>query len=96
MKLNKSERHTAYIILLHAAEQPYETQSTYRRLTTDFGMCFMFKNITGISEVYQELEEYLPEYCACQKKSGEDWPSYNTRGWNIRKDWLKQCIKQTA
>jgi hypothetical protein len=101
MKLTKSQRHTAYIIMMSEAESNIKTY-------VNDGLCAMCLEIFGvwpqpkeISSVYFQDDdvhwhEFLPELSAKEPKhSGNTWYSLNKSGWKQRIKLLKGCIEET-
>lgn len=89
MKLSKSERQTAYIIML----------AEYNHSEHYYGLCSMFKNTCGISldndGRYGNLREMFPELWE-KRKSGANWDTvYLFKDDNHRVEALQQCIKET-
>lgn len=95
MKLTKSERHTAYIIMLAEAEERDSFICAY-------GFCRMLSSLFRFTELggvgYCEQTELLDELHAKQPARlgylGE-WFPHNNSGWQKRIELLKQCIEET-
>ncbi len=94
MKLNKSQRHTAYIILLA------EANNILKNKAFDGGLCLLIAkhldespdewnyNDLDISD-FEELDAKEPEY------STAFWFPKNYNGWIKRINILQQCIEET-
>ena len=85
MKLDKLERHTAYIILLAELE---EAESNLESIW----LWHLFEDATGIyptSELLPEFFKFRPEK---PLRSGGWWDGYD---YNKRVSALKQCIEET-
>jgi hypothetical protein len=108
MKLNKLQRHTAYIIMLVELEsQRYSDDDWYR-----FQLCHLVYKLFGIdnkgfSDVWEGrwfggcdhpisinlVLDYFPELAI--KKNYENWPRWSREAVEFRKNILKQCIEET-
>ncbi len=100
MKLNKLQRHTAYMIMLAIAE-------TKECGDCIDGLCDIYEVIFGSLPYCIRYEErsnrhgfdyHLPELWA--KRTTEDWcgvwfNNTDSSNWNNRKKLLKQCIEET-
>lgn len=96
MKLNRLQRHTAYVIMLAEAERPKRFK--------DYGLCelsydvFEFKTEGSESHWVDNIRLFFPELY--KKRTTDDnlskWFEYSKKGWNSRKKILKQCINETA
>ncbi len=93
MKLNKLQRHTAYILMLDRADN-----MTDRQKMTD-GLCWFSCSLfylwdevfdfTYALDLFPELLNKKPKNC------DRFWFPKNRDGWEKRKDLLRQCIEET-
>ncbi len=102
MKLTKSQRYTAYCIMLEEAKRPtkFIDFTGLKRLSNDCGLCFMASRIFAIDFLlkkshleYQKIEDMLPEYFNRYNKTIINNPKRIS--WVDRIEILKQCIKET-
>ena len=109
MKLNKSQRHTAYIILAAEVEdmlpairkcraciRPYMGYGYYCRNYTVGGLCDLFDTIL---EDYAEAMSSLPELRKRKPSNlytwDLNWFPNSYKGWLKRLELLNQCIEET-
>lgn len=95
MKLNRLERHTAYIIMLAEAEKPgcfFHEETGRMRESIEHGFCWMYRMLTNSDDLYFYFRETLPEL---HKKSNSPDGIYLFRNWSERITALKQCIEET-
>ena len=99
MKLNKLQRHTAYIIILTCVEN----KSYLPTISWDsHGFCFLWYKLvgecsggmTGDDSLYSHFDTVLPELNAMMLNNDNRWPRMGD--WETRIEWLKECIKKTA
>jgi hypothetical protein len=94
MKLNKLERHTAYIIMLHEAEKELGVNPDLPVGICIQGFCRMALELFGIENLneLEELAKHRPGYL-----TNDDgyWFSCYGSGWLKRIEILKQCIQET-
>lgn len=95
MKLNRQQRHMAYMIMLAEAEAGTPLGSGFCYLFTGrlFGYC-----ITKDYYIYDRaiFKKLLPELFAKRPKQKTIyWFPYNKNGWQKRIRLLKQCINET-
>ena len=96
MKLNKSQRFTAYCIMLAEFELDKD-------MYEDCGFCFLIKNLMheiGTSPsfyVYTSgiFKRRFPELYKRNPRNGGWWYSCDNEGWYHRIKLLKQCIIET-
>lgn len=100
MKLDKSQRFTAYCIMQHEAKSKYWP-------TEDMGLCHLIRSVFGLYDIgfvdvlyrgsfEHVIDKYFPELES--KKftvPGRCWPPKDIAGWKERIELLKQCILET-
>lgn len=94
MKLSKSERHTAYIILLAEYEEQERCGYKYSQ-----GICSLMKDFLGLCDEWENNYKYLPEFAAYKPKNSypyRSWFGVERRGRLKRIRILKKCIEETA
>lgn len=94
MKLNKSQRFTAYCIMLAELDEPgmYWVEATKSmRSSTENGLCWLYKQLFDSTFDYF-FENILPEL---SKFESNDWWSSSPTDWLVRAEALKQCIIET-
>ena len=87
----KDQRYTIYCIMLKEAE--CETE-----LYPGLGFCLMFQNLTCECDMYKEDggEKNFPEIWERKpKKAGDYFFPTTKKGWEKRKQLLRECIEET-
>lgn len=95
MILTKEERHFIYCIMLAEAEDPsYHNVDGNQRLSTENGLCWMFKVLFDSIDFYKARKETLPEL---DRFHVADWwgITWSPNKMIPRIAALKQCIEDT-
>jgi hypothetical protein len=102
MKLNKSQRHTAYIIMLAEAKKVKtgkETFNEYKYLDGSCnvgGLCDLLETILNHKNINILCDYGLSELLSKKPKTFERyWFDTDSDGWQQRIELLKQCIIET-
>lgn len=98
MKLDKSQRFTAYVIMLQEAYSPsifYDESESREFISTYAGFCYMFYLLTMKIDLFEAFENTLPELYS-KKPINEDRFWFAFGKWDERAELLKQCIEETA
>ncbi len=96
MKLTKSQRHTAYIIMLTQYEDG-DLKGFCRQTRDVFGWNDNIKSIGGTYKWALYNLKYLPELLSKKPKDADNllWFKENRYGRTKRIELLKQCIEET-
>jgi hypothetical protein len=99
MKLNKLERHTAYIIMLAEAEKSLKDYNYNWGLCWLINRCFGFTNADVSSEdvewMIDSVTELFPELQTAKPNGKMYWFPKGPEGTKQRIELLKQCIQET-
>ena len=106
MKLNKLQRHTAYILMLaEAAELRVGYFAKFNNVEYPrMGMCHLINDIFGIfdedpnfTSITDVIAENFPELQAKKNKDrySKSWPFNTEAGWQERILFIQQCIIET-
>lgn len=99
MKLSKSQRHTAYIIMLAEAEE-----GACKRMNDDnepwhygYGLCHLINQTFDIrnDETNRSFDNVTSFFSELHTKISVYIPAMDEQGWEIRKEYLRQCISET-
>lgn len=98
MKLTKLQRYTAYCLMLEEAQSPSYfifKNEVDSRLSTDCGLCRLFKVLFDSGDFYNSPQETLPELYNKMPNTSSVWFPQDKHGWQQRIALLKQCIIET-
>lgn len=95
MKLNKLQRHTAYILLLSEFENELVVDNgrLYIKIYGFVGFCDVLSLLVGDSIEISDLKELWNK--KPNETNGLYWFVNNEAGYNTRIELLKQCIQET-
>jgi len=97
-KYTKAQRHSIYCIMLAEAEKP-SLLSRLGNPSTKYGLCFLYETITYTVEMFECLGNGpvdFPEIWERKpKKAGDYFFPTTKKGWEKRKQLLRECIEET-